>query len=335
MANFKNPKTNAGISTIGTDAAGKAKFRLWGGGPDNEELIVRVYRSGTVVSEGGGVTLDSTDAGNWNFDYSATGLKPGDQIFGLTNLGARYTSALSVVSGGGTPSKNHLIASWAAQYATNPIPSSDYLFPDAIPYLALRHPTMGPCPTLQENCIGGRLASVSGLAVHCTAGPPADAYHMAAFHCVQTWNSNSASAHFGIDRDGQVIQFISADHIANAQHDPGNRSWLSVEVSNTGKAVGMNADQLDSLKDLFNWVCTEFGVPSQMGTGFLGGNTAMNALTQQVCDATGASTTRDTAAPAASQGLSCHHWLDKARKPCPGMGILGQLPSVLKTGPQS
>jgi hypothetical protein len=253
----------------------------------------------------------------------------------LTNLGARYTGALSVVGGSGAPSKNHLIASWAAQYDTNPIPSSDYLFPDAIPYLALRHPKQGPCPALLEKCIGGRLVQVSGLAVHCTAGPPAHAFGMAAWHCVQTWNSNGASAHFGISDDGQVIQFISADHIANAQHDPGNRSWLSVEVSNTGRAVGMNADQLSSLKDLFSWVCTEFGVPSQMGTGFLGGDAKMNALTQQVCNATGASVTKDPAAPAASQGLSCHHWLDKARKPCPGMGILAQLPSVLKAGPQS
>ena len=30
-----------------------------------------------------------------------------------------------------------------------------------------------------------------------------------------------------------------------------------------------------------------------------------------------------------SYGLSCHYWLDTAVKPCPGVGIMGQLPQVL------
>jgi len=69
-----------------------------------------------------------------------------------------------------------------------------------------------------------------------------------------------------------------------------------------------------------------------MGTGFLGGNAQMNALTRQVCAAAPAPVTHDPVAPAHSQGLSCHHWLDKGSKPCPGLGILGQMPSVLKPG---
>jgi hypothetical protein len=332
MANFKHPTTNGDISTLAADATGKARFRLWGGGPDGEELIVRVYRSNVVVSEGLGVTLKSTNAGNWNFDYTATGLKPGDQIFGLTNLGARYTAALSVLSAGTAPSKNHLIASWAAHYEQNPKPSSDFLYPNAIPYLALTDPKMGRCPTLQENCIGGSLQKVNGLAVHCTAAGPAHAFQMAAWHCVPTWNSNSASAHFGIGGEGKVVQFISADRIANAQHNPGNLFWLSVEVANTGKTVGMNDMQLSALKQLFSWVRMRFGVPNVMGTGYLGSDTTMNALTRKVCDAAPAPVTNNPAAPASSQGLSCHHWLDKGSKPCPGLGILGQLPSVLKPG---
>jgi len=30
-----------------------------------------------------------------------------------------------------------------------------------------------------------------------------------------------------------------------------------------------------------------------------------------------------------SGGLSCHYWLDNAPKPCPGIGIMGQLPQVV------
>jgi hypothetical protein len=30
-----------------------------------------------------------------------------------------------------------------------------------------------------------------------------------------------------------------------------------------------------------------------------------------------------------SGGLSCHYWLDNAAKPCPGIGIIGQLPQVI------
>jgi hypothetical protein len=335
MANFKNPLTNADISSLGVDASGKARFRLWGGDGSGGELIVRVYRSGTVVSEGGGVTLNSTPAGNWNFDYTATGLKPGDQIYGLTSLGIRYTGALSVVAAGGATSKNHLIDSWAAHYRQNPKPSSDYLYPGAVPYLALKDPKQGACPRLAEKCIGGPLAKVSGLAVHCTAGGAVSAFHMAAWHCVPTWNANSASAHFGIGGEGQVVQFISADRIANAQRDPGNLSWLSVEVANPGQKQGMNVAQLTALKQLFLWVRKTFGVPNQVGTGYLGGDPNMNKLTEAVCSAAMASVTRDPIAPASSRGLSCHHWLDKGVKPCPGQGILAQLPSVIKAGPVS
>lgn len=331
MANFKHPSTHADISTIAVDASGKARFRLWGGGPDGEELIVRVYRSNVVVSEGGGVDLSSTDAGSWNFDYTATGLKAGDQIFGLTSLGGRYTGALTVVNSGTASSKNHLIASWAAHYKDNPKPNSDFLYPNAIPYLALKHPKQGPCPALAEKCIGGSLKRVSGLAVHCTGGM-GDAFAMAAWQCVPTWNKNGASAHFGIGGEGKVVQFISADRIANAQHDPGNLSWLSVEVANTGQSLGMNAAQLTALKQLFNWIRVRFGVPNVLGTGYIGKDAKMNGLTRLVCQAAPAPVTTDPMVPAHSQGLSCHHWLDKGSKPCPGHGILMQLPSVLKPG---
>ena len=335
MANFKKYGSQTAISTVGADAQGKAKFRLWGGGPNGEELVVRVYRAGVVVSESGGVTLASKSAGNWDFDYEATGLKPGDQIFGMTNLDQRYTSALSVVAASAAPSKNHLINTWAKHYDENPTPSSDFLYAGAVPYLALKHKKMGSPKRLAEKCVGGPLSQVYGLAVHTTALASHPAFNMAAFQCVETWNGGGgASAHFGIGNEGTVVQFISADRIANAQHNPGNLNWLSVEVSNNGKAP-MTEAQLMALKLLFHWVTKRFGVPVALSTGYHGPNVELNEITTTVCQAGGAQVTTDPLEPARVKGLSCHHWLDKAVKPCPGPGILSQLPSVLKSGPVS
>ena len=332
--------SGAGISELVIGPNGVGTVGIWGGGPDGAALVIKVYRGATVVSEGAhpAVKLQriSNDSGTHIQVYSLSGLKEGDQLFGLTADGARYTGALSVRVLGDTA--NGVIEQWARHYlAGEPFPNNS-LYPDAAPYLALSDPHQGNMIKLKEKCIGGPLFNVHGLSIHCTAGAPSPTpFGMAAWHCVNTWNNNGASAHFGIAGDGTVVQFIPTNFVANAQFEPGNSHWVSVEIDNNGRTL-MNAAQLTSAKSLFSWVCRTFGVPRQVATGCLYPSApGFDKITRIVCDASGSLLTTSTFEAVMSRGVSCHWWLDGHKSgahvhACPGAGIIGQLVSIAKPG---
>jgi|GEM_PF-4639709 len=315
-----------------------ARVGVWGGGPDGKPLQVKVYRGPLIVSDGKAavvkLTRASDDPTNHIQVYTVAGLKDGDKLVGVLPDDTPYTAALLVREL--TGSANDIIEAWARANAAGEGYYSRALYSQAVPYLALEDARRGiKMEKLKPRCIGGPLQDVNGLAVHATGGTDTrSAFQMARFGCVDVWNGNGASAHFGIAGDGTVVQFIPATFIANSQLNPGNGHWISVEIDNDGKSP-MNDKQLTAAKALFFWVCSTFGVAIQLATGCLYPKTPnFDKATTTVCAEAGVSTTTDPFEAVMSEGVSCHWWLEGAKTAkshaCPGAGIIAQLAQIVK-----
>lgn len=324
----------ADISELTIDPAqAYVRVGLWGGAADGSKLIIKVHRNAVVVSEGKmpavKIQAAAYDAGRHIQVVTLYGLKGGDFVRAWDKNGLPQTAPLPTLQlASGAPS---VMKSWAAALASKaayPLPRG--LCPFAAPYLALSDAKFGKMPELKASCVGSPINNVHGLAVHCTAGNDAsNAFKMAAWRCVPTWNKNGASAHFGIAGDGALVQFVPASHIAYAQGSPGNTHWISVEVDNDGKAP-MNGRQFDTLKSLFRWVVNNYGVPPAVATGCLFPKTSQfDKVTSEACTAT----TESGFEAIMSRGLSCHWWLEptkgKNSHACPGPGIIEQLPDLV------
>jgi hypothetical protein len=323
-----------GISTLWITANGNGTVGVWGGGPSGEVLLVQVWRGSQLVGGGGTAAVKinrlSVIPGEHIQTYSLAGLKSGDEIYGMLADGRRWTGAVTVKQTSGE--SGGVMAQWATAYtAKKPFPNKDCCS-FAIPYLALTQ-SGNKMIALDKKCSGGPLQHINGLAVHTTAGQDARTpFEMACWGCVQVWNKNGASAHFGIAGDGTLVQYIPTNLKAWAQQDPGNQHWTSVEVDNNG-ITPMKLAQLETVKKLFRWVCQTYGVPPQLSTGLLSPHTrGHDAITMKVCEAAGSNVTSDAFWSAMGRGLSCHYWL-KPVKPCPGPGILSQMASIVKGGP--
>lgn len=182
-----------------------------------------------------------------------------------------------------------------------------------------------------------QMAEVNGLAVHITGGL------LSLQGAKTTAESSGASAHFTIDRDGNIAQHVALTLMANAQ-GPGNKNYISVEMvgkgTNTGACQLMSTRQLATLGKLWEFIYVNFpNPPWQLATVYGGDKSALTSpKVGRVSRAMAAELVSRGRAPAmatsvneciASRGLSCHFWLDMAKKPCPGVGIMGQLPQVL------
>jgi hypothetical protein len=316
-----------------------ANVGLWGGGPDGKPLQVKVTRGGQIVSEGKAPAVrlarTSNDTGNHIQVFQVSGLKDGDQITGFLDDGTPYTRPLAVREL--TGSANDIIEAWAKARAAGEAYTNRGLYPQAVPYLELEDARRGiKMAKLADKCIGGPISDINGLSVHSTAGfPERSAFQMTRFGCVDVWNGNGASAHFGIAGDGTVVQFIPATFAANAQFNPGNRHWLSVEIDNNGKDE-MTDKQLTSAKALFFWVCNTFGVAIKLATGCLFPKTPQyDATTMAACAMGKSPTTTDVYEAVMSEGVSCHWWLEGPKNAkshgCPGEGIMMQLYRIARS----
>jgi hypothetical protein len=348
---------NSGLSTLPVDPIGNGTFGLWGVGIGGNPLKIRVRRGATVVSDGGPKALvkltsllDAATASKRGSMapertriFLASGLKPGDEIDAVnTDGGHRAAGPLTVTLVSGTA--GDVMQDWANQLRADPAykPSQQFLCPIATPYLALRLGNMTPT-RLNEALVGGPTSAVHGLAIHCTAGATRDVWGTAINGCVNTWNHNYetnnfvAAAHFAISAEGTIVQFIPTNRIAWAQGTPGDRNWISVEVENDGSKP-MLAAQVEATRRLFGWVCATYPVPRRlaMGTLFAKKNDVkykkdLDAATTAACDAAGTPTTTRPFEATFARGLSCHLWLDaRNSKPCPGVGIIGQMYEIAK-----
>lgn len=182
-----------------------------------------------------------------------------------------------------------------------------------------------------------QMAEVNGLAVHITGGL------LSLQGAKSTAEASGASAHFTIDRDGNIAQHVALTLMANAQ-GPGNRNYISVEMvgkgTNTGACQLMSTRQLATLGKLWEFIYVNYpNPPWQLATVFGGDKSALTSpKVGRVSKAMAEELVSRGRSPGlaasvheciASRGLSCHFWLDMAKKPCPGVGIMGQLPQVL------
>jgi hypothetical protein len=249
---------------------------------------------------------------------------PADQVTAANTF-------LAATAAGGLTRHEGVVAieSWTARYKQgDQSVDNRFLYPAAVPYLALEQKGMIAMRSLDVGCYGGKLANVHGLAVHCTAGGVGpSAYGVAQNRCVPTWNDNGASAHFAISGDGTVVQFIPTSHVAFAQ-GAGNPFWISVEIDNDGIAT-MTLPQLSAVKQLFAWVCRSFAVPRSLATGHICKVESWDRITRSVCNFSNAFVSESRGETIGSHGLSCHRGLDfGGGRACPGAGILSQLPSI-------
>ncbi len=328
----------AAISDLVVDTGGTATFGLYGGGWDGERLLIKVYRGSVVVNEGAAASVKlnrlSDDSVGHIQVYSASGLRNGDEIYGMLANGGRFTGALTVRQ---LKDAGGIIELWAKALADEKPFSNPYIYPNGVPYLALADAKQGKMTKLDTKCFGGPLRSVHGLAIHATSGTDARTpYQMARYGCVETWNRVRASTHFGIAGNGTVIQFLPTSLTAFAQGSPGNSHWLSTEVDNDGHSP-MNVMQLTAAKRLFAWICARYGVPNRVAAGCLFKNAPQfDEITMTVCGSANQSVTTDTFGAVMSRGVSCHWWLEPNKSSrshaCPGKDIIGQLSTIANSG---
>lgn len=327
-----------GILELVIRRGGSAQVGLWGGAADGKPLQVKVYRGNLVVSEGKGSTVKlaraSYDSTNHIQVFSVYGLKDGDKLIGVLPDDTPYTAALLVREL--TGSANDVIEAWARANAAGESYWSRALYPDAVPYLELEDTRRKIKMTkLSERCIGGPLSDVNGLVIHATSGfDTRSAFEMALFGCVNVWNGNGASTHFGIAGDGTVVQFIPTSFASHSQLGISNSHWISVEIDNNGKKP-MTDMQLTAAKALFFWVCNTYGVAIKLATGCLFPKTPhYDQATKTVCARVGGPTTTDVFEAAMSEGVSCHWWLEGNKNAlshgCPGNDIILQLTDIVK-----
>lgn len=314
-----NPDLDA-LSELYVDAAGNGRVGLWGyiDTARGKACEVRVVGGKGTVSPGGKL-------GDRVLTFALAGMGDGAQIQAFS--GARpFTAPLTCRrSEGGSLADQNL-----SRLASGDPAHVAYIDGRPVKTLALTK-GFGGFKTINQ------LAEVNGLAVHITGGL------LSLQGAKVTAESSGASAHFTIDREGNIAQYVALTLMANAQ-GPGNKNYLSVEMvgvgTNTGACQLMSSKQLATLAKLWEFVYVHFpNPPWRLSTVFGGDKSALTSpLVGRVSKAMAEELVAQGAALAAassvneciaSRGLSCHFWLDMARKPCPGVGIMGQLPQVL------
>jgi N-acetylmuramoyl-L-alanine amidase len=205
-------------------------------------------------------------------------------------------------------------------------------------------------PARVNKNVGGEMTDIFGLSIHTVDSvSPNPKFGDVFDSMLGTWaKSGNVSAHFGIDKDGNLAQFVSQTRIAFAQGDPGDRNWISVEVF-TGK-LNVATCQTDTLEDaqietlrvLMNWLNEIYSVPIEIGTAYIGqdklgiGPSNVNdyvivgkAIAAQRPNTRKAVT--DLVSASQTRGISCHYWLGPKGhvKACPGLSILTQLPRIV------
>lgn len=137
-----------------------------------------------------------------------------------------------------------------------------------------------------------RKESIKGLIIHITDG------HIALPNLKAAWENRRASAHFAIDKDGTLAQYVPMSYRAWAVDGYKiDNEWYSVEnVAVNGEEL--TEEQLRMCAYLLAWLHGEYGVPIK--------------LAQSPNDS----------------GLAYHALFTKS-KPCPGKPVINQLPVII------
>lgn len=159
---------------------------------------------------------------------------------------------------------------------------------------------------ITANFNAGRISSaLRGLIIHITDGhspgkgrpkvPPS----IAGLHGTFSNPAHRASAHFGVDKDGEVWQFVDTSNRAwSVDGDRIDGTWASIEnIAVPGDEL--TAAQLDVCVNLFKWLHVQHGVPLSLA------HTKSGA------------------------GLGYHALFGKGHPGCPGNAVISQLEDIV------
>ena len=107
---------------------------------------------------------------------------------------------------------------------------------------------------------GKTLRRVNGIVIHYTANPGSTAQNNRDyFENLKNTKTTSASSHFIIGLDGEIIQCIPLNEIAYASNNR-NRDTISIECCHPNKSGKFSAATQTALIQLCAWLCGNYGM---------------------------------------------------------------------------
>lgn len=107
------------------------------------------------------------------------------------------------------------------------------------------------------------LKKVKGIVIHYTANPGTSAEaNRNYFENLRLQTKTSASSHFVIGLDGEIIQCIPLDEIAFASNDR-NDDTISIECCHPDATGKFNQKTYDSLVALSAWLCSKYNLEEE------------------------------------------------------------------------
>jgi len=330
MANFVSlqnaiPDSEDDVEFLYAAADGTARVGLWGFKDGSSNATVRVIAGpGTATFAG----LATSAVQVWTF----SGLTAASRIQAFSGI-RPFTEVLEVRMAGpaGTLGSQNIALLGGSDPAERASIGGNFV------------PTVPLQRAIGDNAAAPKMGTIRGLSVHVTTGANAPN------SLKNDWEQRGASAHFAIGRGGDIYQYVAASIKAQAQ-GAGNTHFLSVELvglgHNDGSCQEMTALQLITLRQLWVWVRSQHPrVPNRLARAYSGmGKPLSTKLTPLFRDMALSLSAMPYCAGDSnfvhecieSMGLSCHYWLDTGiyggklvAKPCPGIGIIGQLPEVI------
>jgi len=105
-----------------------------------------------------------------------------------------------------------------------------------------------------------QLKKVKGVVVHYTANPGSSASaNRDYFESLKDTHTTSASSHFIVGLNGEVVQCIPLDEIAYASNKR-NKDTISIECCHPDENGEFNDKTYDSLVKLVAWICGEYNL---------------------------------------------------------------------------
>ena len=110
---------------------------------------------------------------------------------------------------------------------------------------------------------GSSLNTISGIVVHYTSNPGSTAEQNRDYFegLKDGSDGTSASSHFIIGLDGEIIQCIPLDEISYASNER-NSDTVSIECCHPDETGKFNDATYESLENLVTWLCEEFSLTS-------------------------------------------------------------------------
>ncbi len=298
---------------------GNATMGIYGGDGSGNWPIVTVYRGSDVVTDGTNplvtVKVILEDTNEWIRIVQLSGVSDGDEVYGMTRSGQRYTTAVSIAS---APAPGVKRNPWLLQ-------SSPKLIRDENVYA-------GANRIVPVNIDSRPIASrVRGLAIHVTAGE-GNAEQVVK----NTWKTTGVAAHFIIERSGAIVQCMALSLTGEAQGGPGdpNPHWLSMEfvcaMNNWGTDGYITGSQIRSCNRLLLDMSKRFSFPPRLASPFIQDEGDYGKLARALAKANGVAGSNTREEAGRSTGLSCHRWLGPGHA-CPGLVGLRVMPDILNT----